>query len=225
VREALRLGPDMIEVDVALSRDREVVVIHDATLERTTDGTGPVAARTLAEIRRLDAGSWFDARVADERVPRLAEILDLCRGRAPLNVEIKAEAVDERVAGGASELVIRTVHDHRMADAVLLSSFDPRALLQARQVDPDIPRAALLGSRCAGRSPAEILASVGAVVFGSSVRRMTEGMVRECHDHGALVTVYTVNAPARMRRLAALGVDGVFSDFPGRLIAARDATP
>ena len=93
---AMDAGCDMIELDVTLTRDRRVVVIHDDTLDRTTNGSGSVRDRTVEEIRRLDAGSWFDPRFAAERVPLLDEVIALTAGRCMLNIEIK----DERLRGG-----------------------------------------------------------------------------------------------------------------------------
>src|SRR5512141_45573 len=91
---AMDAGCDMIELDVTLTADRRVVVIHDDTLDRTTSGTGPVRERTLAQIRALDAGSWFAPRFAVERVPLLSEVVAATAGRCMLNIEIKESAYD-----------------------------------------------------------------------------------------------------------------------------------
>ena len=91
---AIEAGAIMIELDVMLSRDRKVVVIHDATLDRTTNGKGNVADFTLAELKQLDAGSWLDAQFADQQIPELSEVLDLINSRAYVNIEIKSNAYE-----------------------------------------------------------------------------------------------------------------------------------
>ena len=89
---AMAAGAQMIELDVMLSRDRRPVVVHDDTLERTTNGTGAVKDFTLEELKKLDAGSWFEPRFADQRLPELSEVLALAGGRTRVNIEIKAQA-------------------------------------------------------------------------------------------------------------------------------------
>jgi glycerophosphoryl diester phosphodiesterase len=93
---ALDAGVQMIELDVALSRDRKLVVIHDATLERTTNGKGAVSDHTLAQLKQLDAGGWFHARFAGEHLPELSEVLDLVDGQVMINIEIKPHAYEPR---------------------------------------------------------------------------------------------------------------------------------
>ena len=91
---SIKAGVDMIELDVMLSRDRKLVVIHDANLARTTNGNGSVADFNLDELKQLDAGSWFDAQFADQQIPDLSEVLDLVNGRAYVNIEIKSNSYE-----------------------------------------------------------------------------------------------------------------------------------
>lgn len=218
-QRAIDLGADMIELDVTLTRDEELVVIHDETLERTTDGRGPVRSLLLEEIRRLDAGSWFAPEFAGERVPTLAEVLERLRGRVLLNVEIKEEAVTDVLSNGIAERVVTLIREKGAPGAVILSSFDPRALEQAREVGPEIPRASLYDEkRHAGLDPREIMDRVGAVVFSPGREQLSPEMVAACHAAGRLITVYTVDEADEMRRMIELGVDGLFTDFPERLI-------
>ena len=219
-RAAIELGPDMIELDVTLTRDGEPVVIHDDTLDRTTDGMGPVQAGTLAELRALDAGSWFSEEFAGERIPTLAEVLELVRGKVLLNVEIKEEVVTERIEGGITERVIQLLHELQMAGDVVLSSFEPRALEHARQIDAGIVRASLFNEGLhAGMGPIEVMDAVGARIFSPSKKELTSAIVAECHEHERLVTVYTVNEPDEMRRMIELGLDGLFTDRADVMLA------
>ncbi len=219
-RRAIAAGADMLELDVLPSRDGELVVIHDDTLERTTNGSGRVQDYDLARLRQLDAGAWFGAGFAGERIPTLAEVLELARGRTLLNIEIKAEAVTDQRQGGAVDRVARLVRAQRMQDAVLLSSFAPRAMADARALAPEIARAALFDAAVhRGQDALEILAPAACAALHLAVGEVTAATVELCHAHGKAVSVYTVNDEAELHRLLALGVDAVFTDWPERMLA------
>ncbi len=133
---AMQAGCDMIELDVTLTKDRKVVVIHDDTLDRTTTGKGPVRGHALAEIKALDAGSWFDARFAAERVPELWEVMELTAGRCMLNIEIKDSAFEEDFPADAIEhQVVKLVRKSGAMDRVIISSFDKRILQRIAAMD------------------------------------------------------------------------------------------
>ncbi len=203
----------MIELDILLSRDDGLVVIHDDTLDRTTSGKGPVRDKTIAELKQLDAGSWFASDFRAERVPALSDVFDLVRDGVLLNVEIKIEAVTDRVEGGIAERTIRLIREREFGERVILSSFDPRALRHAREIDPGIARATLYNKDLhEGKTPAEILEETGSVSLNLSRREVSEAVVRECHDSSGLVLVYTVNGVAEMQRMISMGVDGLFTD-------------
>jgi glycerophosphoryl diester phosphodiesterase len=144
---ALELGAVAVEMDVQLTRDGHVVVIHDPTLERTTSGHGDVRRMTLAEVRAVSAGypSRFGDAWAGERVPTLAEALGLLRDRARALVEIKGESVTEDATGGLEALTAAEIRRAQMADKVLLISFDQRAILRLRQLAPEMTRGRLFG--------------------------------------------------------------------------------
>ena len=222
---AIELGADMVELDVALSRDDELVVIHDATLERTTSGSGRVRDKTLQELQQLEAGrsAGFGPDHATQRIPTLAAVLDLAQERTLLNIEIKEEAVTDRCAGGVADLVIGLVLDHRLADRTILSSFDPRALAHARRIAPRICRASLFNAEHhRGMSPVSVIEGDGTVLLGVSRTQVNEEMVEHCHQCGALVAVYTVNEVSEMEQVLAIGVDALFTDRPDRMIRLLD---
>ena len=220
---AIELGADMVELDVALSRDDELVVIHDATLERTTSGSGRVRDKTLHELQQLEAGRSAGPDHTTERIPTLAAVLDLAQERTLLNIEIKEEAVTDRCAGGVADLVIGLVLDHRLADRTILSSFDPRALAHARRIAPRIYRASLFNAEHhRGMSPVSVIEGAGIVLFGVSRTQVNEEMVEHCHQCGALVAVYTVNEVSEMEQVLAIGVDALFTDRPDRMIRLLD---
>ncbi len=225
-RRAVEVGADLIELDVTWTADRALVVIHDDTLDRTTNGSGPVLARAWSEVAALDAGAWFDERFTGTRVPTLREALAAIGDGTPVNVEVKAEAVADDAAGGIVEAVLACVRDAGCRDRVIVSSFDPRALDHARAIDPEVARGVLFDRAAhAGRTAGQIVREHAAAVFSASRREIDVGMVASAHDAGAIVAAYTVNDVAGMNRLRALGVDAFFSDRADDLLeAVRPAT-
>lgn len=215
IRAAIEVGAHMAEIDVTLTADDEIVVIHDKTLDRTTDGSGEIFKFTLAEIRELDAGSWFDPRFAGERVPTLDEVLAEVDGRILLNVEIKSEAVPR---GVVSE-VAAALREREMVKQVVVSSFSPTALQEMHEAAPEIRTAVLYNTKFhQGQDAVDIVTDLNASVFNIKRQRLTRKMHRRCREHDIPVGLYTVNKPRRMRRLVNKGIDAIFTDHPDRLL-------
>jgi glycerophosphoryl diester phosphodiesterase len=221
VRAAVEANADMVEIDVTLSADGHVVVIHDETLDRTTSGSGEVSSLTLVELQELDAGSWFDPAFAGETVPTLDEVLVEVEGRILLNVEIKSEAVPHGVVGG----VASAIREHGMVGQVVVSSFSPAALAEMHALAPEIRTAVLYNKDVhKGLDAVEIVTDLGATVFNIKRQRLTRKMLRRCREHRIPVGIYTVNQPRRMRRLVKKGIDAIFTDHPDRLLEVLMAT-
>lgn len=209
-RAALELGADGVELDVQLSRDGEVVVCHNTTVDQTTDGHGPLRDMTLAELRTLDAGSWFGPEFAGERIPTLQEVFDLIGNRALLNVEMKtvglrSDGLEARVAE-----VIATNSLHRQ---VIVSSGNPLALWRLRCIDPRI----LLGLLHAPYLPlflrrAWLRPLVRPEALHPHYTMVDAGYMRWAQ--GCSVNVWTVDGPAEMRRLIGLGVKAIITNHP-----------
>jgi len=215
VRAAIDLGADMAEIDVTLTSDGQVVVIHDTTLQRTTNGGGEVLRFSLADLRQLDAGSWYSKAFAGERIPTLNAMLAEVDDRILLNVEIKSEAVGL----GVVEKVAAAIRARGMIDEIVVSSFSPTALERMHTVAPEIRTAVLYNKDLhQGMDPVEIVTGVGASAFNIKGVRLTPEMLRRCHEHGIPVAVYTVNKKRHMRRTIAQGVDAIFTDHPDRLL-------
>lgn len=203
-RRAAELGADGVELDVQCCED-ELVVIHDDTLERTTNGAGAVAAHTLAELRALDAGGGAS-------IPLLREVLDAVGEDLIVNVELKGPGT----AGPAIELLAAR---GTAPGRVLLSAFDHGELVEARRRAPDHLRGALFG-RLDGVDPVAAAAAVAASTANLALRTVTEARVRALREAGLEVLVYTVNEVEEALALRALGVRGVFTDRPRELLTA-----
>jgi glycerophosphoryl diester phosphodiesterase len=216
---ALNQGVEAIELDCQLSRDGELVVIHDETLERTTDGAGPVGDRTAAELLALDAGGWFAPEYRGERIPRLVDVLAQVRDRVLLNVEIKSA----RDLGAIEPKLAELVRNERAADWVLFSSFHFDAVRRMREVAP-WARLGVLCDEDPARGGLALATELQAEVLIPGRRWVHAGIIDAAHERGLDVWVWTVNEPGEMRRLVALGVDAIFSDWPERFAAIAAAS-
>lgn len=203
-RRAVATGADGIELDVHLSRDGVPVVIHDDTLDRTTDGEGPVAACSCEELQTLDAGSWFDPGFAGEPLPTLDETLALLGGRLRLNLEVKE-------ARAAMALLVR-LSDYPQAE-VVVSSFDYGVLSGLRRVAPELPLAVLHaeGNWRLALARAEALR---ACAFHPQADLVSRPLLAACRRAQLPVFVWTVDEPVRARALARMGVAGLFTNDP-----------
>jgi glycerophosphoryl diester phosphodiesterase len=218
LREAHRLGCAWVEFDVMLSRDMVPVLIHDETVDRTTDRKERVPDLTYEELRRLDAGVRFAARFRGERVPHLEEALDLCLGLGlSANVEVKPAAGFERETG---RVVAETLLRRWPAGGprLLVSSFERPSLEAALGAAPEIPRG-LLAEELPADWEAAMLA-LRCATLNLGWRRLRPGILRELAGRGVPVLLYTVNEPWRARDLLAEGAAAVFTDAPDAVLAA-----
>lgn len=206
-RCALDAKSPAVECDVQRTRDGRLVVIHDQTLDRTTDGRGSVAALTFEELRRFDAGSWFGPAFAGERVPSLDEVLDLVRGRAFVLLEIKNGPLFYE---GIEPQVAEALHRHGMADAALVMSFDHPAVRTMRAVAPEVATAIIYSARLVDPAGAARGAEADALCPGWGL--VTAGVVADAHEAGLGVFPWTIDEEAAMRRCLAWGADGVTSN-------------
>ena len=207
---AASLGAPMIELDVQLTCDGEVVVMHDWTLERTTDGAGAVRERTLAEIRQLDAGAWFGATFRGTRVPTLAEVLSAVS--LAVNVELKPVGDD-----GLEARALAVVESAGALERVVFSSFEAGALERLRARSARAPLAVLWDTGPIADAVARA-ERVGARALHLRKDRVTPEALAGAAAAGLPVRAWTVNERGEMDRLVAAGVEGVFTDFPERFL-------
>jgi glycerophosphoryl diester phosphodiesterase len=216
---AYDLGADGIECDVQRSRDGRLVVIHDDLVDRTTDGTGPVAGMSFRELRTLDAGMF--PRIP-QRIPLLEETLDLARERGGLiNVEIKGASVEESLeTARAVEPVLLALGDD-FRRKVLVSSFDHPALVALKERLPWLRVGALFDKDWRHRDVVTAARKLQAEAIHPAAALVDPTLIRRAHDASLLVNVWTVNAPHDLRQFIAWGVDGIFTDYPERVLIAR----
>ena len=200
-----------------LTLDGVPVVFHDDVLDRTTNGTGPVAALGFADLRRLDAGSWFGSRFEGERIPSLDEVLCLCGSRVGMNVEIKFPAA---VGGpdGLEDSVIGALRAHGLAEVTVVSSFRLDALERVRLLAPEIPRESLYNgdSHPTALEALDWAARTGSVSLNILSARLFSApwLVAEAHERGLGIKVFTVDERRDFLQFLELGVDGVFTARP-----------
>jgi len=215
-RRAVELGAKFIETDLQLSRDSRFVAIHDDTLDRTTNGRGPVHALTLAELRELDAGSWFDPRFAGERIPTLEEILRFARETdIVFYLEIKPGG-----AWGLEHALVGALRDAQEAARAVVLSFETAMLAAVRRLEPTLMTGYLFSS-----SPGDAVDSavrVGARQLAPRGDLVNPELVAEARRVDLQVVTWTINEPAHMRALAAAGVDGIMTDYPDRLVSVLE---
>jgi glycerophosphoryl diester phosphodiesterase len=214
---ALKAGADALELDVHLSADDQLVVIHDPRLERTTDGRGAVREYTVQQLKRLDAGRWFGRAFRGQRIQTLSEVLERFRDRAAFGVELKGGS---DFYPGIEERVLTLLQIYEVTDRTLVASFDHHALRKCRDLDPDVRTGALVAGRLL--APAK-LAPKGILTAVCLQADLTlERDVAACRDAGLDCYVFVVNDPLSARRFAEWGVAGIITDRPDLL---RPALP
>jgi glycerophosphoryl diester phosphodiesterase len=223
IRHGVDVGSQAIEIDLHATRDGELVVIHDPTVDRTTDGTGPVESRSLTELREFDAGyrftpdreRTFPFRGQSVRIPTLDEAMEVI-GELPVILEVKSAAAGRRLADwlrGREDL-----------DRIIVGGFEADEVGPAAKVarwrcayQTDLLGFVLWGKIGVSRPLAQDLTAAMVPVRRGAVRIVTRGFVRRMHARGKGVFVWTVNRPDEMRRLLDMGVDGLISDYPAVL--------
>ncbi len=218
--KAVELGADALELDLHLTRDGELVVIHDQALDRTTDGRGAIHEWSLDELKRLDAGGWFGLAFAGQRIPTLAEVLDRFAGKLPLALELKAGST---VFPGIEETVVATLRRHSAIDQVAVASFDHVALLRLKEIEPALRTGMLMVGRPVAVPAIAAACMADAVALEASF--VTEREIGACRAAGLQSLAWVVNEPSRMRHFIGLGVDGIITDRPDLLRAALDQRP
>ena len=207
---SLAMRVDAIELDVHPTRDGELVVIHDATLDRTTDGHGLVSAHTLDEIGALDAGAWFGPGFRGEQVPVFRDVLEWARGRTPVVIEIKQGPI---FYPDIEQQILAELDRATMRDNVMVISFDHISLRRFKELAPDVPTGVLYAGRCI--NPVALALDAGADVLMPMWALVTREEVEAAHRADLYIAPW--GGPEQdFRYILATGVDAVATDFPDR---------
>lgn len=213
--KALEMKADYIEIDVQLSKDGEVVLMHDAMVDRTTDGSGRIDAFTLEELRQLDAGNWFGPQFAGEQIPTLEEVLDAYRGKIGILIEIKNASqhpgIEEKIAGALEERNMDKPNNGK----IIVQSFDHGSIARFNALLPNVDTGVLVGYDAEGISDAQLAQfSTYADYVNPNHQMVDAGLVSRIHDYGMQIAPYTINDQSRINELMDYGVDGIISDYP-----------
>lgn len=217
-QQALQKGADGVELDAKLTADGQVIVIHDMTVDRTTTGKGRVASFKLDDIRKLDAGKWFDEKFNGTKVPMLAEVFELVGKDKLINIELTNYSTPR---DGLVLKVCELIKRHNIQKQILFSSFLPSNLKIAAQTLPEIPRGLLAMPGLVG-----LWARSFGFMFGEyqalhpHISSTSREQVQRVHRLNRRVHVWTANSPEEVNRLKEWGVDGIFTDDPETAVRA-----
>jgi glycerophosphoryl diester phosphodiesterase len=213
--KALDLGADAVEFDVQLTRDNVAVVFHDDLLDRTSNGSGRVSETDFDVVSKLDAGGWFGASFENIEIPTLEEILQTLGGKTTMNIELKPDDRLDRLV----KHVVTAVARFELFESVIFSSFHHDAIKMIREFVPS----ARLGMLCqTGGAPFafSLAERLGAENIHPEVSMVDTELVSAAHKRGLSVWAWTANDTGEIALMNALGVDGMFSDYPDRIVRA-----
>jgi glycerophosphoryl diester phosphodiesterase len=214
--KALELGVDYLEIDIQMTKDGELVVIHDPTVNRTTNGKGKVKDLTLKELQALDAGSWFDPKFAGEKIPSFNEFLDEFAGKTGLLIELKKPSLYPNIESKlANELIKRglaTGHNHH----IIVQSFDRHSLKHFHSLLPSVPLGVLIKNLAVNGISTKDLQSFSDYVsyVNPKITMVNKRLIKRIHQHGFKTIIWTVKKKNEAKVLSRIGVDGIVSDFP-----------
>lgn len=218
--EAIRRGADLIEMDVQLTADNEVVVMHDTSVDRTTDGTGLVRDLPLKKIKSFDAGAWFGPDCAKQYVPSLSEVIDRFRKRMSTKqhlVGLIVELKTLRGSGGSlADAVVALLQREDFLDRCCIISFDAVALQEVRAAHKSVPTGLLFSEDTEEGRLVQAKAIGAQAIFPRKTWVSAQGVVA-AHKAGLAVSTWTANTKNEMKRMVTCGVDAIATNFPDRL--------
>lgn len=224
---AIEQGADMIELDVQLTKDGQIVAFHDKTLKRTTNGEGKLSNYTLAELKQLDAGSWFDDyRFMGEPIPTLREVLALCAGKIMLNIEIKKYAID-RQQDQMERQLLALLQEYEMVRHTMISSFNTLTLIRLKEMEPRLSTALLYGNTVRtnlrpkipiyGYQAYQLVLKARADSLNIRKNLVTRGFLKRSRETGVRIHPFTVDTPKLMKKLILRQVNGIITNDPPKL--------
>lgn len=209
---AIKQGADGIELDVHLSKDGYVVVCHDEILNRTTNGKGFIKNYNLYELKQLDAGSWFDKKYKDEKLPMLDEVMELIKGtNITLNIELKAGSIFYQ---GIEEKVLKMVQKFNLVDRVIISSFDHHSIVKIKNINSEIKTGMLYMESL--YNPLKYIESLGVDAIHPNYTTLTEKLINDAVELNLDINTYTVNLEDDIKKLKHKSINAIITDYPDR---------
>lgn len=211
-KKAIEEGTDAIELDVRLSRDNEVIVIHDSRLERTTSGRGKVEDFDLERLKKLDAGSWFNPKYSVESIPTLDEVLKLANKKVGINIEIKQKIKNKnKIINRCVELV----HKYKLQKSILITSFEHSLVKKVKQLDSVLMTGIIYSPVIHfSASPISLANKYLADVIVVSRNYLRERMILDAHKEKKMIFVYTIENRDHFDSMMNLNVDGIITNVP-----------
>ncbi len=207
-KKAIDIGANMIELDVRKTKDEELVIIHNSTLNKTSNGRGKVSSYKLNELKKFDMGSWFSYEFKGEKIPTLQEVFMLCKDKIFLDIEIKSYNIEEKV--------IKLIDEAKMKNKVIITSFKFNILKKIKEIDSKIKTGAIILS-VYGIERLRQRLNIDAIVPQGSFF-LTSSVLTKAHSEGLDVYAWTLNEEFWIRRALRLGVDGIITNYPERVI-------
>lgn len=221
-KKALEIGVDYVELDIHLSKDGEVMVIHDATLDRTTNGTGAVQDKTLAELQQLDAGSWYGDAFKNEPLPTLRQVMELVNGRTKILIEIKSPS--KGLYAGIEQKTLDLIKEYNAYSWCEMQSFHPEVVENWLAIDTQVTVYQLIVGAMVGLSYDDQvrwgngIGKNGRVAGINPSKKFARAKyIKKLHNQGYVCFVWTVNETEDMQTLMRKGVDGIITNYPEKL--------
>jgi len=206
---SMKMGADFSEIDVQETADGELILMHDDSLRRTTNKKAAVWKQDLVDLKGVDAGSWFSDEFANEPIPTLRSIIDSVKGKMKLNIELKLNGHQEKLA----ERTVSLTEEKNFISQCIVTSFDRETIRKVKELNPNIKTGYILG-----KMPKEDIWSAEFDLLSVNQKLVTQKLIDEAHQHGKEVHVWTVNKANKMRELIDLGVDNIITNYPNVLI-------
>ena len=221
--KAVEFGSDGIETDVHLSKDGEIVICHNYTIDATSDGKGLISDYTCEELKKYDFGSYFSQDFRGVTLPTINELLDVVKDMKLINIEIKPPKTKNDLV----KKTIETVHNYGISDSVIISCFDPECIRESKEIDPGIRTGLLyedddLGKEIMSFGVEKYCAQLNANAAHPMCELITEDEVKRLHALGMAVNVWTVNEKEDILRLTEWGCDALISDVPDYVISVLE---
>ena len=217
-KKGFELGADGFETDVHITKDGKIVLCHNYTIDETSDGCGEVAKKTLADLKEYDFGKYFSEKFRGTEIPTIDEFLSFVKTTdiSVLNIEIKSPK--EEGTPIVSE-TIKAVKEYGLFDKLLISSFDPKILMEAKRIDKNCKTGFLYAPNSPtllqmGWKPLKFCKEIGADAVHPHFSFVTKAYVKKAHEMGLMVNPWTVNSEKQIDKMIELGVDGIITDFP-----------